>query len=111
MELAKEIYHYLIRPENLGNGEKIETYRRLCDKCQEPIKGPRFACIHCPHQLNLCIGCQGKLTDGEFTLPTHKHDHLFQIFFESSYPEPAYPPLMEDSEGGWINLFNQQFTT
>jgi hypothetical protein len=89
----------------------METYRRLCDKCQEPIKGPRFACIHCPHQLNLCIGCQGKLTDGEFTLPTHKHDHLFQIFFESSYPEPAYPPLMEDSEGGWINLFNQQFTT
>ena len=70
-----------------------------------------LSCIHCPHQLNLCIGCQGKLTDGEFTLPTHKHDHLFQIFFESSYPEPAYPPLMEDSEGGWINLFNQQFTT
>eukprot|EP00943_MAST-04B_sp_MAST-4B-sp1_P006091 g6091.t1 len=111
MELAKEIFHYLIRPENLKAGEQIETYRRPCDNCKKAIKGPRFACIHCPHQLNICIDCQVKLTDGNTTIPCHTQDHIFQIFFEPSYPEVGtHPPLMEETGGGWINLINQQFT-
>ena len=40
MRLAKEIFHYLIRPENLKPGDNIEAYKRQCDNCYKPIKGP-----------------------------------------------------------------------
>ena len=104
MRLAKEIFHYLIRPENLKPGDNMEAYKRQCDSCYKPIKGPRFACVHCPNQLNVCIDCQVKLANGECTLPGHSQDHLFQIFFEPSYPEPI---LMEDlPEDGWVKLTN-----
>ena len=104
MRLAKEIFHYLIRPENLKPGDNMEAYKRQCDNCYKPIKGPRFACVHCPNQLNVCIDCQVKLANGECTLPGHSQDHLFQIFFEPSYPEPI---LMEDlPEDGWVKLTN-----
>ena len=94
LELAKEIHHYLIHPENLEAGDSIDNYRVHCDACHTPIKGPRFSCIHCSSGLNLCIRCEGDLTNGKessdacarATAVGHGHNHIFQIYFETSHP-------------------------
>ena len=79
-----------------------------CDVCKEPIKGPRFSCIHCLHGLNLCLECEGAITnenDPQKRFENHTPRHIFQIFFETSYPvRPVSEWVMvDDVEDGGEN--------
>ena len=100
LELAKETSHYVILRENVPSGATLEQFRMNCDVCREPIKGPRFACIHCPNEPNLCLKCEGSVTNennpGVF-LPNHTSQHIFQIYFETSFPaQPSAEWVMLD---------------
>jgi hypothetical protein len=62
-----------------GNGNALqrqssEEYRLKCHVCRQDIVGPRFVCLHCPGELDMCVNCSdpavavAKLTPDERTV-------------------------------------------
>jgi len=67
----------------------------MCSSCHDPIKGPRFQCLHCP-SFDICMKCEKQYVEGGGSRQVHSPKHAFKVIYptdsEDACAAAAPPP-------------------